>query len=519
MTSANQPQKSLFITLLVVLVYAPLFSQFSQSNRFEKEILHHDKDFLVISLSSEGIALVREDNKFKSGKQFWEVTLLDTILHEKKTLELELEVGNELKGYEYTPGFIHLLFSKSETKGEMSLISIDLKNGDLEFFKIKVELFFTLTHFFKVGNTFVFGGYVNMEPSVLLYSTINKSIKIVPGFFLKNTELIDMRANQNQTFNTLLLEKGDKGTRKLTFRIYDAAGKQLFDNEVSLDEDITVQNGISSVLKRDDLIIAGTWGRRNTKQALGFYTLPVSSATEQKINRIYLGQLSHYLDYLKPKKATKVKLKTTKAIELGKFPEFSNYVMPFKIFEYEKGYLVLAEVYRPPSGTVDTRNSGGAPYYNYPYQGSQSNPAGNNPYSNDPTITGEVNTIESVLLAFNPDGSVLWDHSIKVKETKRAQLEQVVDFQFTKDCIQFLYKNESELILKRIELVDEKTTEYSEKIKLPDLLDEIQSESKDEGLVTTWFGKNFYVWGYQSVWNRKASKTRDVLYINKVTVH
>ena len=130
-----------------------------------------------------------------------------------------------------------------------------------------------------------------------------------------------------------------------------------------------------------------------------------------------------------------------------------------------------------------------------------------------------VNTVQSILIAFDANGSVLWDYSIKVKETKRANLEQIVDYQFTKDCIHFLYKYESELIHKKIDFTAEKATEYADKIKLPDLLDGIQSENKDVGTVTNWFGKNFYVWGYQSVRNKKASKTRDVFYINKVTVH
>jgi hypothetical protein len=127
--------------------------------------------------------------------------------------------------------------------------------------------------------------------------------------------------------------------------------------------------------------------------------------------------------------------------------------------------------------------------------------------------------VESVLIAYSPAGEVLWDYSVKLKETKKPQLEQIVDFQFTKDCIQFLYKNESELILKRIEISEEKATEFTDKIKLQDLFDGIQSESKDFGAVINWYDKNFYVWGYQSIRNKKAGKTRDVFYINKVTVH
>src|SRR5688572_27931810 len=115
MRAINQYHKLLLLALLVVLVNFPLFSQFSQSNRFEKVVAYHDKVFNIIPLSVEGIGLVREKNKFKSGKQYWEVILLDTTLQEKNELELELSIGNELRGFEYEPGFVHLLFLRKET--------------------------------------------------------------------------------------------------------------------------------------------------------------------------------------------------------------------------------------------------------------------------------------------------------------------------------------------------------------------------------------------------------------------
>ena len=179
-------RKLLISVLFGFLIFTQAVSQLQQPHRFEKEQKYSDEDFTIIPLKIEGIALVREKNKFKSGKQFWEVILLDTTLHEKNTLELELEVGNELTGYEYSPGYVHLLFIRNETKGEMGLLSIDLTTQDKQFYEIKPELNFMLTQFCRTGDNFAFGGYVNHEPAVLLYSPSNNNIKIVPGFFSKN---------------------------------------------------------------------------------------------------------------------------------------------------------------------------------------------------------------------------------------------------------------------------------------------------------------------------------------------
>ena len=102
-----------------------------------------------------------------------------------------------------------------------------------------------------------------------------------------------------------------------------------------------------------------------------------------------------------------------------------------------------------------------------------------------------------------------------------TSLEQVCDFTLIENNIHFLYKNESELKIKTINLDDQEVAESTEKIKLSHPLDELRSESEQIGTVKHWFGKNFYVWGNHSVRNNSSveDKTRDVFYINKVVVH
>src|SRR5688572_9618968 len=163
------------------------------------------------------MALVREKNKYKSGKQTWEVILLDTVLHEKETRQIEIDSKGELTGYEYAPGYLHLLFTLKDTKGKMNLLSIDLKSENLKLYEIEPELNFTIAYFCKAGESFVLGGYVNLEPAVILFIPATNNIKIVPGFFVKNTELVDVRANQNQTFNALMIDRSDRTSQNIIF--------------------------------------------------------------------------------------------------------------------------------------------------------------------------------------------------------------------------------------------------------------------------------------------------------------
>lgn len=500
------------------------YSQIQQPNRYEKEQKFNDDDFIVIPLKEEGLALVREKNKFKSGNQFWDVILLDTTLQETGSLELELDTDNHFIGFEISPGHVHLLFLKSEIRGEIDLISIDTKTKEISHYEIRPELNFQITHLSKVGSNFVLGGYVNMESAVLLYTPATSSVKVVPGFFQKKTQLLDVRANSNETFNTILVTGEERTNSTVIFRTFDNTGKQILETTTEVDEDVVLQNGISNTLEREDLIVIGTWSRRTARQAYGIYSFGINPFVKQKVNRTYFGQLAHYLDYLKPKRAAKIKAKTLEAIEAGKYPEFTNYLKPYKIIEHKNGYLLFAESYTPTGSTTQYN-----PYNQYsPYPYPYSMPYGtlspsnrlytfpNTAYGTNVVSDEEIKSVQSVVVAFNREGKPEWDYNLKFENMKGTTLEQIGDVSYTEKYLHLLYCKEAELKVKKINLSDDEVTEFTEQTRLKVVGEELRSEGN--GNIKHWFGANFYVWGHQSVRGTEG-KTREVFYVNKVVVY
>jgi hypothetical protein len=518
-----------FILPILLTVTFSSLGQLSQPRRYEKTQKNSDEYYTLISLKEEGIAIFRDLSKFKNSNRTWELVLLDTALNEKKSLELEIKDRHNIVGYEYAPGHLYFLFRTGETtKNDFELIDIDLKGSEAGRYMFKPDLDFKLTHFNKAGKNFIFGGYVNNEPAVVLYEMPAKNIRVIPGFFQNDTELVDLRVNQNQTFNTVLIDRGSKENRMLVFRTYDENGKQLLEDVVPIDEQKSLQTGITSVLEREDLAVLGTWGERNSKQSIGFYFMTVDPFKEQQIRYVDFGQLRHYLDYLSPARAERLKKNSIDDAAAGKIPNFTSYVMPFRISEYKDGFMMLAEVYNPIS-TMSPYYSN--PYYYNPYY----SPYGLNPYSsgyyypgmnrmyrpytygNNARNVDEIKTSEAVLISYDSKGKVLWDYSMNLDEIKMPGIEQVSDFCIREDKIYFLYKKESELKSKTIVLSDEVSTEILDKVRTSDPQDEIKSEKEYEGGVRHWFANSFYVWGYHAVRNStKGDKVRDVFYINKV---
>lgn len=526
---------NVLIFLCVFLFSAvPLaFGQAEQTKRFEITQNNSDEYFTVISLEEEGLALVREKDKYKGNKKLWEIIILDTDLTEKRKLDIEVHQRFMLLGYEIAHNQLYLLYRTGETtKNSLELIEVNTQSGsETGRFEIKPELDFKVTHFNKVGSRILMGGYVTNEPAVLLYEIKDNSIQVIPGFFQKDNELVDLRVNENNTFNSVLIDRSLRSERKLVFRTFDEAGKLLLEDVVPIEEDKSLQNSISSTLERDELVLLGTWGEKQGKQSLGFFSLTVDPFNEQKIQYFHFGMMDHFLDHLKPKRAEKIKESTRESILNGRKPSFSSYVMPFKIEETPEGFLLLAEVYYPSSTSNPYYNNPyGNPYYANPYRyynpfwpGYYPGMRMHRPYSfGDPSRNSDnIKLYETVVVAFDGEGNLLWDHSIKLDDLKRPALEQVSEFYSDENYLHFLYKQESELKIKTIDMADGMANETTEKIKLSDPIEEVRSEKELEDGIRHWFGNTFYLWGYHTVRNQenKDNRVRDVFYINKIVVN
>jgi hypothetical protein len=522
------------IALLLSSTTISSYGQVSQPHRYEKIQKRSDEFYTIIPLKDEGIALLQERDKYEGSKRIWSLILLDTALTEKRTTDFQVEARHNLVGHEYTKGHVYLLYRTGDTnKNNLELFDFDVSSGEQRgYYEIKPELDFKLTHFIKAGSNMVFGGYVSKDPVVLIYELATKLIKVVPGFFQKDNELVDLRANQNQTFNTVVIDRSTRTEKKLVFRTFNDLGEMLLEDVVDIDDSKSLQTSITSTLEGDELMVLGTYGARQSKQSLGFFALPVDPFNEQKIRYMDFSQLQHYLDGLKPARVKRIKESAEKAIAAGRNTEWADYVMPYKIEENKNGFLLLAEVYERSSSMSQYNNPYGSPMY-----GGYSSPYYYNPYmpyyyypsrmyrpynfGNNVKNTEEIRTTEAVLLSLDSKGNLLWDQSLKIKDAKRSSLEQISDFHLSKGDVYFLFRDkENELKVKKIEIDNNEASDSTIQIKLSQPFDEYRSEREELG-IKKWYDNVFYAWGYQTIRNinNKDDRVRDVFYINKIVVH
>jgi hypothetical protein len=518
---------TLFFLLLVVSPFT--FSQISQPLRFELEHKNSDHEYIVIPMGQQGIALVRDIEKYEKDKKAWEIILLDSALHETLRANTEVEARLNILGHEVRNGNIYLIFGDHESS-RVHLTEVLIVDKLIKTHLFKPEVVMQYTQFTVVKNKAIFGGYVAKEPALLLYDLTTEATKIIPGLFQSHTELMDVRPNSNDTFNALFTERLSNSSKKLVLRTYDANGVILVDDVIGVDEGKTIMTAMTNTLEHDELIIMGTWAVGSNKSATGIFSVVVDPFNDQKINFYDFPQLNHFLDYLKPKRAAKIKTRAEHRRSVNKFPEFRVQVMPVRIEETKNGFCFLAEVYDahnqgPPSRAGNpyapyyTNNPYGYPMYmrNYgsPYYGTPTSM----PYgpSNYPTYL-ETRMMHASLTFFDNHGNLLADHGLKFPEIKLTSKEQVSDFVFRNDTTVMASKTDKEIIVSKSQADGTAVKEAKIKVALRGDTESSRSESQDNTRIRAWYGRYFFVYGYHTVKSNSENESRDVFYINKVKV-
>ena len=517
-----------WVFLLSIALGQVAFSQHQQPFRFEREVKNSEEGFTVISLKKEGLALIRDKHKYLQGNKIWELEIVDTVLTKVWSTEFELENRLILVGYEFNPGHVYLLFREGESDYyNFKLLTIAYYEKEVKVNNIKFEVNFKMTHFTMAGKSAVFGGYVSNEPAVLLYSQSSEHPKVLPGLFISDISLLDVRTNQNQSFNVLMADRKGKEKKRLVIRTYDQDGNLLMDDVINIEGQFSILAGLTSTLENDEMIIAGTYGDYGGKQALGYFSVVVDPFTEQVVTYTDFCSINHFLDYHSPRRAEKIRAKARKQKSLGRQPDYKAYVVPFRIEERANGFYLLSELYYP-SNSVNPYPYG-SNYYNpyaYGYYPYGMNPFMsryyNSPYMYNNTIRNtDVRMVQSMVVELGLHGNPVKDASMKLADIKQSSLEQVGDFVIVHDSVCVAYKKEENIFYqKESGEPDEKPSVKQVKIRLQSEYDVLKNENDSEGQVRFWYGRHFYVWGYQTIKDatREGGQTRHVFYINRFSI-
>lgn len=521
-----KPARGRMAMAVLIFITAVAPAQVVQPYRLEIEQKPDKPAFAIIPLGTRGLGLIRNKDEYRAGKKKFELIVVDTALQKKSETDLEIPSVMDVVGYDFVDHHLHLLFREGETpQGDFLLVRIRLNDLATERFEIKHDFSFKLTHFSATPHNIILGGHLNSEPAVLIYRLADRQLKVVPGFFLSGMELLDVRLNENFTFNVLISARADNNDRKLILRTFDEDGVLLLEDEMAFPPGVLPLSGITSSLVRPDMAIVGTYARAKSRLSSGIYFTAPAPDWPQPVQFIEYDRLPHFLDYLPPRKADKIRRQALRARLKGGASSFRANVIPLRLAENPAGFALLLEIYNasstvhnnPHVNPFGMRHPGGwgpgwtpfaSRFYSMPY--SFYDPL---PHAMD------YRMLAAQVVVLDGSGGICHDVQLPLKKNSVPMLEQTSDFVFSESQTSILYKHESELYSLQYAAYTGEARTDTVKVELNKETEQIRNESDQEGGVRWWFGNSFYTWGMQSVRdNDKQSelRTRYLFYINRV---
>lgn len=503
--------------LLFILCTINATGQLTQTARYELEIDRYKNPFFIVPADSSGLFLFHETEKFADNNKQYELTKLNTDLVEKGKLTIDISNKFNWIGYDYSTPELYFLFRQGEhIKSDFHIIRFGEDINQITRFDIKNEMEFDVTHFSISVKTAIMGGYVNNRPAILLYDFANEKVKILPGFYKKDSKLLDITLNINNSFNVLVYDEESSKEKNLLLKVYDWEGNLLAEDEFYVPENRVAFSGLTSRLENDHLIITGTYGSSNSKLSEGIYWAKADVSKKQYIKMIPFGNINSFFSHLPEKKQEKVKEKIK---ESGKDFVHKDYFALHQIKEKNGKYYLLGEIFNPSYlKTQPNTNPYTSRYRMDPYTFSRYRPMYSDVYNTKEYSSVEY--LESVLITLNENGDVLWDEGLVFSRIESEDLKQVSDFAVVDDKVALAYKDEDIFRYKIVKQDEVIVSDTATNIKLGESSDVLRDEDKKEGGIKHWYKGIFFMWGNQGI-KRFSDGSKDrlyVFYINKLEV-
>ncbi len=513
--------------LIALMVYGLQgLAQPSQPKRYELEKENTDDYFTVLPSGKEGVVILRDTDEYRKGEgDVWHLVSLDTDLQERWNKEITLDVKFNIKAYDVRDNHIYLLFREGEyAKSNYQLIRVGVFDGEVERFNISNEIELELSRLTLVDDKLILGGYVRYSPTLMSYKLGEDKLEVVPGFFKDRSDIVDLRANDNNTFNVITLEKDYAGVF-LRLRMYSYSADILFEREVRMPDQKRVLSAKSTGFVNGNISLAGTYGASKSNYSQGVYFVVVKPEGQDNIIKYHpFSGFERFFDYMRPTRANRVKEKAKRRAGAGKDYKFSSRLLLNQLQPSSNGYLLTAEVYHPRfdySNRPMINNFYGMPYTmnNFAFDNRASSRYIKQP--NSLVNLENANGFEyhqSVVIELNRKGGLEWDNSFSIEDIETLSLEQVVHLGESGNKINMVYLHEEQVrykIIKQNEDIEEGEQELSLRYET----DKIKHTYDGMGGAIHWYDEVFLIWGYQRVEHQgghDVEPKRNVLFINKL---
>ena len=462
-------------------------------------------------MKDQGIVLFREiekDDNFK--EDTWEVIHVDTALNVKSTRNYTIDAKSDLNGYEIRDQYLYLLYRMGPyQKDDFKILKIEMNTGDVQHFDIKQIVPITLSEFTIVGNAALLGGYVNYRPALIHYDFGEQKIKVLPGIYRNNSELIEVNVNEeNRTFNVILTEKTRDRRATVGVKSFNEKGELLTNFQLEPKPNTSLLYGRSTKFNNSHQMVIGTYAIKKSNYSRGIYIAKFDAEGQEDITYFNFADLQNFFSYMRAKREARIKKKIERRKIEGKKLRFNYRFLVHNLIEDDDGkYLMIGEAFYPKY------NSNG--YGGY-FGGGFVRGAGR--YQRNLAFEGFKYT-HAVVIAFDKLGKLLYDNSFEINDVLSYDLEQFVNVSVEDDRLVLLYVYENVIRSKLVQADEVLEGKSFDEIALNFEEDVAKNPDSEFGGLELWYDNKFFAYGVQKIKNltgQSVKLNREVFFVNKI---
>lgn len=495
---------------LCLLLSATTVAQVHQSVRYEVILKHDEPGFDVTTAADNGLFLTRLLSGGEADRL--ELVRLDTALQEIWKGFIPVEHRTALAGKMARENYVFFLLRHVDpSMKDLQLFAVNSENGNYTKYAIKSYIHFSIAELQVTREAVLIGGYFNKIPLVLYFNLALRQSRILPGLFNEEGELTQIHPHADGTFDVLIASKNFYRQQTIWIKNYAADGTLIGNYALTPEDNKNLIFGRSVKTSGNMQIIAGVYGGKNSQYSRGLFVGTIDPAGLQHTKYYSFGDLENFFKYMKAKRETRIKERIQRRKVKGKKTRFNYRFLVHEVIEYNEQYILLGEAFYPRYKSLDNT-----------YYGSffRATPGPGNAIIRDGRIFDGYWYTHAVIMAFDKEGTLLWDNSFEINDVKSFTLEQFVKLEAHEDKIILLYLFENTLRTKIIQgskvlegkAADPIKTRFKDDIPVP--------ENTASGKLDYWYDGYFYAYGVQDIVNIKELQTlprRKVFFINKIT--
>lgn len=488
---------------LYFIMHLKMSAQVKQTSRIEIKAEQENLTYGIEPLNDNGLVLYL----YKKSDTYDKIELLhlDTLLNRKSEGSIPIERNSEIILSCTAQKSIFLLIRKPCSLIGYLLIEFNFETGNYTSYPLIGSLPFIPNKLICSNNTALIIGKLNERDVVFLLSFSTKKLRVLAGLPIQASSLLDSKINDNGTFDLLL-----SGEDYIYILNYLQDGDLINHNKLRSENGLLFNAGRFATLKGKSLII-GIYGDSKEYSRGIFSILKTDDMT--KISYKEFSEIENFYHYLGDKKLAKKKKAKAHSLQKKRISKASEQLIIQDLKTKKEEFLFISQAFQFISTSGKYLKS----------------------------IKKWYEFSHVFCASFNKNGDINWAESFKTYNLASLKEEKTASLVNNKNYVGIFYSSQTHIYFNEIEngllkdLQPKEVTGINIKYfpinnntplitygnsnsNITDTYDILVESELWKPRITTWYGNNFLLSGFQTVSNESSLRSPiKIIYISKLT--